>query len=189
MSHVQGRHTGGRKGPAKEPSGSVSMMSGPALHTDIAHLSPLLGTWRGKGAGEYPTIDSFTYVEEVTFGHVGKPFLAYSQKTRHAETELPLHAEAGYLRPAGPDRLELVLAQPSGIVEIDEGTVEANDGALEISLDSATVAVSSTAKSVTSVRRIIRVDGDTLTYRVEMGAVGQPHQHHLAATLTRVDQT
>ena len=153
----------------------------PDLHPDIAHLGFLLGTWQGRGAGEYPTIDSFAYVEQVSFGHVGKPFLAYTQKTRHADTDLPLHAEAGYLRAVGLDRVELVVAQPSGIVEVDEGTVAGQ----RIDLASATVATSGSAKDVSAVRRVIEVTGDELSYEVDMAAVGLELQHHLRATLLR----
>ena len=162
----------------------------PPLHRDIAHLSALLGTWRGAGAGEYPTIDSFTYVEEVTIGQVGKPFLSYSQKTRHGETDLPLHAEAGYFRPVGLERLELVVAQPSGIVEVDEGSVVVGaagpEGAgLVIELASVAVTTTRSAKAISAVRRRVSVVGDLMTYEVDMAAVGQPIQHHLRAELRR----
>jgi len=158
----------------------------PELHPDLEPLAILLGTWRGRGHGEYPTIESFDYLEEVTFDHVGKPFLAYHQRTRHAETDLPLHAEAGYLRPAGPGadgslRVELVLAHPSGLLELDDGSVREG----EIRLRSLSVTGTPTAKEVTAIERDIDVDDDGLRYAVRMAAVGVPMTHHLAAELHR----
>ena len=154
----------------------------PELHPDIAHLAFLLGTWRGQGRGEYPTIDDFTYVEESTFGHVGKPFLAYSQKTKGTDG-LPLHAEVGYLRPAGTDGVELVLAHPSGITEIQAGTIAGQ----RLCLQTTTVGLTPTAKDVRSLTRSIDVADGHLHYVVEMAAVGQALQLHLEATLHRAN--
>ena len=92
------------------------------LHPAVAHLAPLLGTWRGAGRGDYPTIEAFEYTEEVTIGHAGKPFLAYNQRTKGADGT-PLHAECGYWRPAGERGLELLIVHPSGIAEILAGEV------------------------------------------------------------------
>ena len=156
----------------------------PDLHPAIAILAPLLGTWTGRGSGDYPTIDDFGYLEDVTFGHVGKPFLSYTQRTR-SEDGAPMHAETGYLRVPSAGHAELVLAQPSGVTEVDEGTVSTDGGVLVIELSSTSVGLTSTAKEVLSVARSIRVDGDELTYTLLMGAMGLPLQHHLTATLHR----
>ena len=155
------------------------------LHPDCQPLAFLLGTWKGEGAGDYPTIDAFRYTEEVTFAHVGKPFLAYSQKTRDAASGQPLHAEAGYLRAIGGGDIEFVLVQPSGIVELHHGTV--NGLVLELQLDG--VHTTPAAKPVADVRREIRVqmsgDESVLHYDVTMAAVGEPMTHHLRAELVR----
>ncbi len=159
----------------------------PPLHPDLAPLAALLGRWTGHGHGVYPTIEPFDYDEEITFTHVGKPFLAYSQRTRSVDVPpLPLHAETGYWRVPEPGRAELVLAHPTGVSEIDEGTITVEpDGSLVIELNSTSVALTATAKEVEALRRRFHVRGDTIDYTLSMAAVGLPLQHHLAATLRR----
>lgn len=155
----------------------------PDLHPDIAVLAPLLGTWAGPGAGEYPTIEPFGYLETVTFDHVGKPFLAYAQRTKAADDGRPLHAETGYVRVPAPGRVEWLLAHPTGIVEVLEGTVTADP--FRIDVVASTIGRSASAKEVTALSRSFTLVGDELTYTVQMAAVDQPLQHHLSATLRR----
>lgn len=157
----------------------------PQLHPDVAALAPLLGVWAGQGIGEYPTIEPFEYAEDVTFDHVGKPFLRYAQRTRSAGDGRPLHAEVGYVRMPSPDRVELVLAHPTGVAEIEEGTLSVHGATIAMVLDATAIARTASAKEITTLGRSIRVDGDELAYTVYMGAVGQPRQQHLAATLHR----
>jgi nitrobindin-like protein len=157
----------------------------PDLHPDVAALAPLLGTWAGRGSGKYPTIQPFDYLEEVVFTHVGKPFLAYAQKTKAAADGKPLHAETGYLRVPQPGHVELILAHPNGITEIEVGTYSVTGDLVEIEMSTTAVGLAPTAKEVTALGRSLRIDGDELSYTLRMGAVGQPLQDHLVATLYR----
>jgi hypothetical protein len=159
----------------------------PPLHADVAAFAVLLGTWRGEGRGEYPTIASFGYDEEITFGHVGKPFLAYGQRTWRQPDRFPLHAETGYLRyPGGGPAVELVLAHPSGFAEIEIGSWDG--GVLELSTGApgGSLVGTPTAKPVARLVRRFEVDGDVVRYTVAMAAVGLELTHHLAAELHRV---
>ena len=153
------------------------------MHPAIEPIAFLLGTWRGEGTGVYPTIAGFAYGEEVRFSEVGKPFLAYSQRTWALDDRRPLHAEAGYWRPQPGGRLEVVLAHPTGITEIQEGTV----GEGRIELVATVIGRTASAKEVAGLTRTFeRPEPDTLRYQVAMSAAGQPLQVHLKAELHRV---
>ena len=155
------------------------------LHPDLEALQALLGTWVGDGGGGYPTIEDFGYREEITFAHVGKPRLDYHQSTVLAASGLRAHGEMGYLRPAGPGRVEMVIAHPTGHTEVAEGELLTQPDGLSIHLLSTTVTRTATAKDVSAIERRITVTGDVLRYQLAMAAVGQPLQHHLAAELRR----
>lgn len=149
------------------------------LHPVCAPLAFLLGTWQGTGTGVYPTIEDFSYAEEVSFTHMGKPFLAYSQKTKDTGTGRPMHAEAGYLRPQGDGRIELILVQPSGVAELLEGTVDSQD----IHLTSTAVVGTASAKPIAVTERRFWVDGEVLHSSVAMAAMGLELQHHVVSEM------
>jgi hypothetical protein len=150
----------------------------------LVPVSFLLGTWRGEGQGEYPTIKPFDYREEVRFWQVGKPFLLYTQRTQAADDGRPLHTEMGYLRVAGPDQLEFVVAQGTGFAEVDVGSVHDQ----KIELKNQHLVRTPTAKHVTDVSRTIWVEGDVLRYELSMAMASVPMTHHLSATLRRVSE-
>jgi hypothetical protein len=151
------------------------------LHAELEPLGFLLGTWVGEGNVHYPTIEAVDYGEQLRFTHVGKPFLAYTQRSWALADGRPLAASSGYWRCKDGDRVELVLAHPTGIAEVATGTVAGR----EVRVSAVGPQRTPTAKLVERLDRVLVVDGETLTSTIWMAAVGQPLQEHLAARLTR----
>jgi len=155
----------------------------PELHDDVASLAFLLGTWSGEGTGSYPRIEPFTYRETLRFDHVGEPYLLYVQESWSPEGE-PVHFERGFLRPgAGPDDVEFVLAHPIGVTEVAHGRLDGDD--LHMSADDVTIGRSATGSDVRGLERRYHVDGDALTYELDMATGATPMTLHLAASLRR----
>ncbi len=152
-----------------------------ALHDDLAELAFLLGTWSGSGEGIWPPGEPFDYAEDLTFEHVGDPFLLYSQRSWSLDDGAPIHFERGFLRPSGPGVVELVLAHPIGIAEVAVGTVD--DGVLELA--STAVSLAPTATPVTQLRRRIEVRGDELSYELHMATEDVELLSHVRSRLSR----
>lgn len=155
------------------------------LHAALTVVSGLVGTWRGEGHGEYPTIEPFAYTEEVTFTDVGKPFLHYVQRT-WSPAGAPLHTETGYLRVTDGAAVEFALAQPTGQTELAEGPLTTTPDGLTWELHSR-VLNSKSAKHVEETVRELNLSGDSLRTRFAMAAVGVPLAHHLASQMHRID--
>lgn len=150
--------------------------------SELLPLSFLIGTWRGGGRGDFPTIDGFDYGEDMVFEHVGDPFLLYTQRSWLASDGTPLHFERGFLRPgAGEGEVELALAHPLGLTEISEGWVE---GAT-LELATRQVGRTSTGMAVRALARRYRVEGDVLRYELHMATDETPMTRHLTAELRR----
>jgi hypothetical protein len=155
----------------------------PELHDDVTSLGFLLGTWSGEGTGSYPTIEPFTYRETLRFDHVGEPYLMYVQESWSPDGE-PVHFERGFLRPgAGSGDVELVLAHPIGVTEIAYGRLDGGD--MRLSARDATIRRSATGSDVRGLERRYHVDGDALTYELDMATGTTPITLHLAASLRR----
>jgi hypothetical protein len=139
----------------------------PDIHQDLTPFAAWLGRWRGEGHGSYPTTEPFRYGEEMVFASVvGESFVLYEARSwEEGDEDAPLHFERGFFRPgADPGQAELALAHPLGVTEISSGTIE--NGSLR--LTSSTIGRTPTGAAVTGLVRRYDVDGETLTYELDM---------------------
>ncbi|KYQ91022.1 DUF1794 family protein [Tieghemostelium lacteum] len=157
------------------------------VHPNLTKLQWLIGTFKGKGNGIYPTIKPFTYQETIEFTSNGKPFLFYVQKTL-GENGLPLHAESGYLRCPPNGIPELIISQPTGIADIYSGEITDNNTTLTFKLKSIQRTDSAKAPHTTDLLRIFKFDNstNTLTCLLDMATETTPQlTRHLESHLVK----
>ena len=159
------------------------------LHPELMPLAWLIGTWRGKGRGEYPNIQGFQFAHEISFNHDGRPFLNYFSRSwlldENDEIISPAASEVGFWRVKENNILEVVLAHNTGIAE---GWVGIFQGAkIQIVMDQGYSSPS--AKIITAGSRLYGlVEGELFT-SYDMAAQGQILQPHLWSSLERQNES
>jgi hypothetical protein len=164
------------------------LRTGPDLHKSLLPLLPLVGVWRGRGQGGYPTIEEFHYGQEIRFSHDGRPFLHYESRAWLIEPDgtpiRPAHREIGWWRTGpGPDEIEALLTAPTGFLELYVGRAEKTTQ-WELATDA--VVRTASSKEVRGGKRLYGVVEGALLYAYDMAGVDQPLQSHLSARLERV---
>ncbi|XP_051133819.1 peroxynitrite isomerase Rv2717c [Andrographis paniculata] len=153
-----------------------------AVHPAVQPLAFLLGTWRGQGEGSFPTISPFRYSEELQFSHSPiKPVIAYSSKTWKLSSGEPMHSESGYWRPKLDGTIEVVVAQSTGLVEVQKGTYNAEQRSVNLKSD-----LVGNASKVKEIHRAFEMVDGELVYVVEMATNLTSLQTHLKAILKKV---
>ena len=157
------------------------------LHPELMPLAWMVGTWRGTGRGEYPTIKPFTFEQEVVFNHDGRNFLNYYSRTWILDDDgkvvKPGASETGFWRPKENKTLEVLIAHSTGI---SEGWVGVHDGPkIQLAMDQGYSAPS--AKIVTAGSRLYGLVEGELFFAYDMAAEGQTLQAHIWSTLKRQD--
>lgn len=151
-------------------------------------LKILAGEWIGAGAGEYPTITSFEYLETLRFAldETGEG-LQYEQRTQRqvfgGNEYIPSHKEDGLLQLLADKQVKITNTQLGGREEVLVGTLEATPAGLVLQLQSTHFANDPRMEEAS---RTITVAGDTLHYTMYMQTNQVTHLAlHLEATLQR----
>lgn len=162
-------------------------------------LRSLEGTFAGKGSGSYPTIKSFEFREEVVFEKLGsKNIFSYRQKTWNLQSDAPMHTESGFLRVFDDHSCELVVAQATGVAEVEHGKVYVNEsGIVCIDLQAGQELLEGAKgivrgdhnkepRAIMIVRRF-QLHNDSLKYKLLLATSTTPKlTHHIECDMARV---
>jgi hypothetical protein len=132
-------------------------------------LAWLIGRWEGAGVVGYPTIESAHFGQEIEVTHDGRGFLKWESRAWILDSE--------------NGEVELLLAHPTGILELYYGKIEP----AKIQLKTDGVLRAPGAKEYNAATRMYGLVESNLLWVMDMAAVGQELQSHVSATLKRVE--
>ena len=154
----------------------------------LAPLAWLVGRWEGAGVVGYPTIESANFGQEIVCSHDGRPFLEWQSRTwlldEAGNKVRSLAVELGFWRVLEDGEIELLLTHPTGVVEMYVGRRDPVRPSVELRTDG--VLRSPAAKEYNAGTRLYGLVDSQLFWAMDMAAVGESLQSHVAAQLKRV---
>lgn len=162
------------------------------LHPRLLPIAWMVGRWEGIGTVEHPSQPVHRFHQILQIEQDGRPFLTYSSRTwvldDASRDRAPDATETGYLRvvpsqeeaPRKVD-VEMVVAHPTGVVEVYTGT--AGEGKVELATD--LVARTATGPDYAAGKRLLgSVEGD-LMWAYDIAGFGHPLTSYASAHLKR----
>ena len=163
------------------------LRAGAPIHDDLLALLPLVGVWLGSGTGVVESTGAqFSYGQQLSFVHDGRPFLAYASRSwlidENGAVIRQAWRETGFWRRgANDDEVEAILASNTGQALQFTGTA----GDLRWELATISAVPTPTAKIVDGERRMYAIVEEQLLYATELAPGGQPYAPHLNGRLSR----
>lgn len=157
------------------------------LPPELAPLAWLVGTWTGVGVVGYPSMDSVQFGQEIECTHDGRGFLGWESRTWLLDGEgnqvKAAATERGFWRVLRNGEIELLLAHPTGIVEMYVGRRDEDRPMVQLRTDG--VLRSPEAKEYNAATRMYGYVDSQLMWAMDMAATGHPMTSHISATLRK----
>ena len=174
-------------GPTELPvPDTADVRTGPEVSEELLSVLPLLGEWHGEGVMGAAAGDH-RFGQWVRFSHDGRGFLAYESRTWRLTDDGsivgPDAREAGFWRPRGQDDVDLLVANPDGLVELYVGTARTTTS-WELATD--VVARTPDAPEVTRAVRLYGIVEGALMYAVDRAVGDGPLRPTMSARLERL---
>ena len=144
-------------------------------------------------------MDEAQFGQEMSFTTDGRPFLTYTSRSwlldADGERIRPTGTESGFWRPRPDNKVEVLLAHPTGFAEVYYGDItvtgilDARITGARVELATDVVARTESAKHYTAATRLYGLVDGELLWRYDMAAVGEPLTAHLSGRLQKVQDT
>ena len=162
------------------------MMSGSSAANKLLWL---IGKWKGKGCGVYPTLKPFEYAEVVEFSNDGIPFINYKASSWNIDHTKPMHWESGFIRFKPESKtVAFLLAHNFGMTEVVEGeTCDKEEIHFKSSPGSLNRMSFASSPHVVATERVYKSLGpNQMEFKLFMATENHPLSLHLHITYDRI---